>query len=152
MFGIIEFGEAKMFVDKLKLKIDKLTPGSSSKNLLKVVLGDIQQKAAYKEISDQECHSIVKKMIKANEENLELLKDGDRRIEQFTKENVLLNSLLPRYWSEQDIRNWIQDEKIDVNAFPTEGAVIGQCMSKLKGEPVEGSMVKKIIHEMRVDG
>lgn len=144
-----------MFAEKLRAKIDKLAPGSSAKSLLKVVLGDIQQKAAFKEVSDQECHSMVKKMIKANTDNIELLSNSnptDARIEEFRKENVLLDSLLPRYWSEQDIRNWIQDEGIDVNAFPNEGAVMAQCMSQLKGELVEGSTVKRIIHEMRADG
>jgi uncharacterized protein YqeY len=141
-----------MFVDKLKSKINALAPGSHAKNLLKVVLGDIQQKTAFKEVSDQECHSMVKKMIKANDDNIKLLPEEDSRVEQFRNENVLLESLLPRYWSEQDIRNWIQDEGIDVKAFPSEGAVIGQCMSMLKGEAVEGGMVKNIIHEMREDG
>ena len=144
-----------MFAEQLKIKIDAM-PSSSAKNLLKVVLGDIQQHTAFgKDISDQECHSMVKKMIKANEENIELLvksKPTDSRIEMFGKENVLLNSLLPQYWSEQDIRNWISDERIDVKAFPNEGAVIGKCMGMLKGEPVEGGTVKKIIHEMRADG
>tara|TARA_Y100000296_G_C5077776_1_gene208271 strand:+ start:199 stop:624 length:426 start_codon:yes stop_codon:yes gene_type:complete len=141
-----------MFVDQLKNKIAALSYGGQARNLLKVVLGEIQQKAAFKEVSDQQCHSMVKKMIKANEDNIKLLDDGDRRKEEYHRENVILSSLLPQYWSEQDIRNWIQDEKIDVNAFPNEGAVIGQCMSKLKGEPVEGGMVKKIISEMRADG
>lgn len=142
-----------MFVEQLKNKINSLNVGlGSTRNLLKVVLGEIQQKAAFKEITDQECHNIVRKIIKANEENIGLLGDDDSRKEQFHKENIILNSLLPRYWSEQDIRNWIQDEKINVGAFPNEGAVIGLCMSKLKGEPVDGSLVKKIIHEMRVDG
>jgi uncharacterized protein YqeY len=155
MFGKIEFGECKMFVDQLENKINALAPGSSAKNLLKVVLGDIQQKTAFKEVSDQECHSMVKKMVKANMDNIDLLSKSnptDSRIEEFRKENVLLDSLLPRYWSEQDIRNWIQDEGIEVNAFPNEGAVMAQCMSMLKGEAVEGGTVKRIIHEMRDDG
>jgi len=145
-------GEFAMFVDQLRNKINSLYYGSPAKNLLKVVLGDIQQKAAFRDVPDQECHSMVKKMVKANEDNIKLLGDDDLRKEQFRKENVILNNLLPRYWSEQDIRNWIEDEGIDVNAFPNEGAVIGQCMSMLKGEPVEGGMVKKIIHEIRADG
>jgi uncharacterized protein YqeY len=144
-----------MFVDTLRRKIDSLPASSSAKNLLKVVLGDIQQKEAFKPVADQECHTLVKKMIKANEDNIALMTESeptDYRIEKFQKENLLLDSLLPRYWSDQDIRNWISDEGIDVKAFPSEGAVIGQCMSMLKGEPVEGGMVKKIIHEMRADG
>ena len=98
---------------------------------------------------------MVKKMVKANMDNIDLLSKSnptDSRIEEFRKENVLLDSLLPRYWSEQDIRNWIQDEGIEVNAFPNEGAVMAQCMSMLKAEAVEGGTVKRIIHEMRDDG
>lgn len=141
-----------MFVEQLKNKINSFGHGSDARNLLKVVLGEIQNQPPNKTVTDQDCYGIVKKMIKANDENIALLSDTDSRKEQYQKENVLLNSLLPRYWSEQDIRNWIQDEKIDVNAFPSEGAVIGLCMSKLKGEAVEGSMVKRIIGEMRTDG
>ena len=141
-----------MFADQLQKKIDNYQMGCPAKNLLKVILGEIQQVTELgKEISDKQCHTKVKNMIKANESNIKLLSDDDPRKQQFTEENVLLNSLLPQYWSDQDIRNWIKDEDIDVQAS-NEGAVIGQCMGMLKGEPVEGGMVKKIIHEMRENG
>lgn len=138
-----------MFVEKLKTKITNLPYGGKARNLLKVVLGEIQQQSAVRAVTDEQCYSIVKNMINANVGNLKFLKDDDPRTEQYLNENAVLNDLLPKYWSEQDIRNWLQDEKIDVNSFPNTGAVMGFCMQKLKGEPVEGSTVRKIIEELR---
>lgn len=135
-----------MFLEQLKKKISGLAYGSEARDILKVVLGELQRRE-FK--TDQECHSMIKKMVKSNEENISLLEDSDPRKEQFKRENLILGSLLPQYWSEQDIRNWLQDEDIDVNTFPNEGAVMGFCMSKLKGEPVEGGLVKKVIHDLR---
>lgn len=64
------------FETVLREKIAKAGFGSDERTLLKVVLGDIQQKSATGKVTDEVCHGIVKKMIESNKQNLDYLTDS----------------------------------------------------------------------------
>ena len=95
---------------------------------------------------------IIKKMIK---DNKLVMKHSTKQkdIDVLDEENLILESLLPednvKYWSQQDIKNWVCDENIDPKSFKNAGQAISFCMAKLKGMSVQGSDVKEVIEELR---
>lgn len=124
---------------------DKLT-----RSVLKVLLGEIQQKTAKSpKFTDEMAHNIIKGFIKSNEDNVGYLEPDDARAEVFRKENEVLRALLPQYWSADQIRG----ELTKIEASLKEkggGAAIGLAMKHLKEAkaPVEGDMVKKVVSDL----
>ncbi len=63
---------------KLREEISKYKRGSDEESILKVLLGDCQQKAANNKLNDESFQEIVRKMVKDNKETMLLLQD-DRK-------------------------------------------------------------------------
>lgn len=82
-------------------------------DILTLLLGEVQTIMARgsKESPDSICISTIKKLIKANTETLDLLKDPDGettgRVQYL--QNIVLMDLLPEEYSESQIREIIQD-------------------------------------------
>lgn len=82
------------FEEKLMVKINSLPFKSNERNLLKVVLGKFQRKGVGK--SDETGYNVVRKMIKANEDNSAFLGEDDPWKQIFEEENQVMAMLLPR--------------------------------------------------------
>ena len=137
------------FEEKLRNRIATSVFGSDEKNLLKVVLGELQRKSVGKPVSDETGYNVVKGMVKANEEVLRRLRRDDQtRRDKYEEENEILVELLPTYWSAEEIRESLG--QLDFSAINT-GQAMGLAMKHLKGlnAPVEGDTVKKVVEEMR---
>ena len=85
-------------------------------DILTLLLGEVEtiMTRGSKESIDSICISTVKKLIKANTETLNLLKDPDGettgRIQYL--QNIILMDLLPEEYSESQIREIIQDSEL----------------------------------------
>ena len=147
------------FEENLRSKISASPYSSPERNVFKVVLGEIQQKSASGKISDEACFSIVKKMMKGNEEVLTMkdshgflrLSETDERRQQYIEENAILSELLPKYWDISQILNSLTEAQIDVKSEINEGKATGKAMAHLKSinAPVEGQTVKEAVQQMR---
>jgi len=137
------------FEEQLREKIKAAPFGSSEKNVLKLVLGELQQEMG--NVTDERGHSIVKKLITSNEECLGHLDQTDPRYAGLVAENEMLQSLLPQYWSEDQIRARLEADGVDVTSFSNEGQATGAAMKHLKGlgAPVEGGTVKSVVAAIR---
>ena len=138
------------FEEIVRDRIKKSSYPSAERDVLKVVLGDLQLKSSGGKITDEIGHGIVKKLIQSNNENLQHLTASDLRHAKYVEENEVLSSLLPQYWSKDQIRENLVAAGIDVKSMG-EGPATGKAMSHLKSinAPIEGLMVKEVVQEMR---
>jgi len=139
------------FEEMLRDRIAKCPYGSSERNLLKVVLGDLQQKSASGKVTEEIAHAVVKKIIKGNEESMGYLSEGDLRRAQYLNENEILSGLLPKYLTADQIRESLTTAGIDVSSMPNEGQATGRAMQHFKAtnSPVEGQTVKEVVQAIR---
>jgi uncharacterized protein YqeY len=140
------------FEEKLRKRIATAPFQSAERQLLKVVLGECQRKTL-KTPTDEMGQNIVRKMIKANEENITRLHPEDPRIEDFNEENRVLGSLLPKFLSAAEIRQRLEEDGVDIAGARNDGQAMGAAMKHLKGlnAPVEGDVVKSVVSQMRED-
>jgi uncharacterized protein YqeY len=142
------------FEEALRSRINSTKFGSAERNLLKVVLGDVQLAAARGRINDETCFGIVKKLIKGNEESLGHMSPDDTRRNQYLEENKVLQTLLPRYLTVEEIKNRLtQDSMIDsLKSAKSEGQAVGVAMSHLKKANlvIEGDTVKAAVQLLRL--
>ena len=143
------------FETDLRERISKSPMRSVERDVFKVALGEYQNKTARVKATDEAGYSIVKQMIKANEENLSHLPPEDRRRQQFEEENQALKTLLPAYWSAYKIRAELErgdgGAALAVKEAKSEGQAVGVAMKYLKGLDalVEGDTVKQVVQEIR---
>lgn len=144
------------FIDDLRVKIHSM-PLGSEKNLLKVILGDLQNppgsgKSKTPDLSDERCRSYVKKMIESNKTSIGYLREGDSRIKKLEDENQLLKSLLPTYLSADEIRTHLAN--VDVKSVEGEGEAMSVAMKHLKSLNlnVEGKVVREVVKDLRCSG
>lgn len=140
------------FEEKLRKRIAEAPFQSAERQLLKVVLGECQRKTL-KTPTDEMGQNIVRKMIKANEENITRLHPEDNRVEEFKEENRVLGTLLPKFWSAEEIRARLESDGVDIAGANNDGQATGLAMKHLKGlsAPVEGDVVKAVVSQMRED-
>lgn len=138
------------FEQELRDKINGFPHGSADRNLLKVVLGDWQQKAASGKVTDEIGHAVVKKIIVGNTENLGYLPEGDPRRATLLHENEVLATLLPSYWSGDQISQCLVEGGVDLHSG-NEGQATGRAMKFLKEQNalVEGGTVKDVVIGLR---
>lgn len=138
------------FVDLVKDRISN-TPFSEKdqRNLLKLVLGEIQRKSVTEKVTDEACHRIVKSMIEANREVMGHVTEDSPHYRSCVVENEVLSGLLPEYWSKDQIREALAS--VDLTAAKSDGQAIGMAMKHLKSveAPVEGADVKEVVITMR---
>jgi len=144
------------FEESLRQRISEFPHGSPDKNLFKLVLGEIQQRD---KVTDEICHSIVKKIINGNEEVMAmvdengkpLLADDDSRRVQYTHENKILSELLPKYLNSVQIRQSLEDSGIDLKSDEKDGKAIGRAIEHFNklALPFEGQTVKDVVVEIR---
>ena len=156
----IEHDSAQIFrrkgwqmINELKEKIKLATLGGKEieKNILKLALSEIQ---AYQfrigSIAADKIDGILRKMIQTNDDIMKLSKD-DKQIEIWKQENSILDSLLPRLWTKEEILANLRPVVEQIKAAKSEGQAIGIAMKKLKEEkaPVNSSDVGDVIKSIR---
>lgn len=125
---------------------------TQKRDLLKVLLGEMQTASARegRDLTDDQAQKIVRKMVKSNQEMIEL-SDRPAAIEQAEAELVILQSLLPRTLSLDEIIAALEPVKDALLAAGNDGQATGVAMKHLKGAgaAVEGKDVGQAVKRMR---
>ena len=79
------------FVEGLRTRISNAPFQSGERRLLKTILGDFQRN---KFSTNDAGYSIVRRMLRANEESLKRMRAEDERRDEYLEENQILKSLL----------------------------------------------------------
>jgi hemerythrin superfamily protein len=105
--------------------------------LLRLVIGTVQQNG---DESDTAVEAVIRKIIKGNDETLDIVKEDD----QLVQENILLKSFLPESLSVEDVLGIIKDLGVqETNVGKLTGIVIKHI--KTTGKNVQGSTVKEAV-------
>jgi hypothetical protein len=149
---------AMSFEQVLRDRIAKAPFKSKERDILKVVLGELQLKAASGKVSDETSHNFVKSMIKNNTEKvLAVLKLDDPRRAGIEEENKVLQSLLPKYLTVDEAETALREATDppglveEIQKAKSEGQATGVAMKYLKGHGmnVEGETVKTVVSKLR---
>ena len=154
-------------VDKIKKKLLEARKAKNefAKNVLSVVLGDIQVqegRAVQKgEITEGQAEKIVQKLIKSNQETMtairEVLSKGfdAEKASQFGKletENEILAKLLPKACTREEIKDFLLFVLDKVKEPRSDGQATGIAMkllAALEGSK-DGKLVAEIVKELRL--
>lgn len=144
-----------MLEQELRRRITASKIGSTERDVLRVVLGECQQKSFSGKISDDIVVGVIRKLLKSNQETIGYLKENDNRRSDYLEEIEVLNSLLPAFWSETEIKSKIISEGLfeKVKMARSNGEAVGLVMGQFKktNAPVEGNTVKKVIEQLRAE-
>lgn len=140
---------------KADIKWAMMNKDEGKKNVLRVVVGEVQRKFGAE--GDEDVQRVIKKIIEGNSETLKSLPHdgGDPRVAILTKENEILNEYLPQFW------NFMQVEAFFLNSngpefeqianAKSDGQATGIAMKALKaaGAPVDGKVVGEVVKKIR---
>ena len=123
-----------------------------AKDVLRVVQGDIElaETRSGKALSDDEAQKIVRKLIKSNQETLAVNPDA-QTAEKLNKEIAILEALLPRTLSVDEIIAALDSVKDGIQAAGNDGQATGVAMKHLKpqGLAVDGKDVSEAVRQIR---
>lgn len=121
------------------------------KEILRVVVGEITTNEARGTVkTDDDCRSIVRKLVKSNEETLGLTTDvGQRTV--LAQEIEILRALLPHSLSVDAIVEALSGVRDALRAEANDGKATGLAMKHLKssGALVEGKDVSEAVRRVR---
>ncbi|QQE12890.1 GatB/YqeY domain-containing protein [Planctomycetota bacterium] len=137
---------------KQRVRKAMLERNDFEKSILKVALGDLETEASRSadEITNERCEQIIRKMVKSANEMIKLSKD-EAMIEKCKAEIVILETLLPKTLSVDEIVAALESVKDNVLAAGNDGQAMGVAMKHLKssGAIVEGKDVNAAIRKIR---
>ena len=139
------------FEQKLRDRINSTPYKNPDRDIMKVVLGEVQQLVTkVAKISDEMCYGVVRGLMKTNDENISLLKVDDVRRQKYVRVNEVLQTFLPTYWSTDQIKDGLAPIVEQLKATK-EGPAIGMALKHLKGldATVEGDVVKTVVQTIR---
>lgn len=143
-----------MLIDDIKQQVTQAMrdKDTARRDLLRVVLGELQTAAARTgdAMSDEEAQRIIRKMVKSTQEMIEL-SDRPAAVEQAKAEMVILESLLPKTLSIDEIVAALAPVRDAVLSAGSDGQATGVAMKHLKstGAAVEGKDVGAAVKQMR---
>ena len=129
-----------------KVKTALLEKDEASKNILRVVLGEIDVlKGRGQTVEDEQVHKILRKLIASNEETIKAMTVGLRR------ENEILDGFLPQLLTKEEIKNHLNSVATEIMSAKSDGQATGVAVGVFKkaGLAVDGSDVSEIVKKMR---
>lgn len=143
-----------MLIDDIKAQITQAMrdKDTARRDLLKVVLGELQTAASRSGLAmdDEQAQRIIRKIVKSSQEMIEL-SDRPEAIAKAQAELVILESLLPKILTIEQIVAALAPVKQAVLAAGNDGQATGVAMKHLKstGAAVEGKDVGQAVRQMR---
>ncbi|MEZ6192448.1 MAG: GatB/YqeY domain-containing protein [Phycisphaerales bacterium] len=143
-----------MLIDEIKKQVTQAMrdKDTQKRDLLKVVLGELQTAATRTgdNLDDEQAQKIIRKIVKSTQEMIELGKRPEA-IEQAKAELVILESLLPKTLSVDEIIAALGPVADNIRAAGNDGQATGVAMKHLKsaGAVVEGKDVGVAVKQMR---
>jgi len=123
------------------------------RDLFKVVLGDLQMAATRKgaDLTEAEEQGVVKSMVKSLNETLANAEGA--AADTARAELEILEALLPKSMSEDEVRAALEPAADAVKAAPSDGAATGVAMKHLKqaagGAAIDGKVVAAVVKDLR---
>lgn len=143
-----------MLVDDIKKRVMTAMKAGNTveKEILKVLLGEIQTNAARSEGSDDDAAvvAVVRKLVKANEETLNA-SESEEQTAQLKKELEILRTLLPQTLDQNQVVDALAPVRDAIVAANNDGQATGVAMKHLKqsGAAVEGKTVALAVKQIR---
>lgn len=103
-------------------------------------------------LSDEDALQIIGRQVKQRKDSIEQFTKGGRTDLADTEkaELAVLEAMLPTQMTEDEIRNFVNTKKAEMNPDPsTKNQFMGVIMKELKGK-ADGALVKKVIDEVFV--
>ena len=146
-----------MLVETIKERIKQamLTKNSPERDVLRVALGELQTaEARGQSIEDGPAEKILRKLVKSIGETLAAIAGQESKAAERGKleqEREILESLLPKMLSAEEISASLVEVADAIQAAGTEGQAMGVAMKHLKsaGAIVDGKDVSAVIQSMR---
>jgi uncharacterized protein YqeY len=140
-------------VDELKKRVTLAMKARNvvEKEVLRVALGEIQvAEARSGEMSDEVASAIIKKLVKSNEETLELSSDEEQK-RTLAQEIAVLQSLLPQVASVDEILGQLAEIRAELRAAKSDGQATGIAVKHLKSSStnVNGKDVATAVQRIR---
>ena len=138
---------------KENIKESRKNKNEYSLKILTTLLGDIQLESSRKnrDLTNQECESIVKKFIKNNNETMKHLDFSEPKFIDLANEIILLEDLLPKTLSKKEIGEVLTSKCLDaIITSKNHSQAIGVAMQTLKSLnlSVNGKDVNEVVSEM----
>jgi uncharacterized protein YqeY len=142
-----------MILDDIKKRmVDAMKGGRAvERDILRVAMGEIQAAENRGTVmNDEEAQKIVRKLIKSNGETLAVADRADTK-SKLEEENRVLESLLPRRLTIDQIAAALSAVAADIKAAKSEGQATGVAMKHLKstGASVDGKDVAEAVKQLR---
>lgn len=123
-----------------------------TRDVLRVLQGDIEMHHTRtgQHMTDDEAQKVVRKLIKSNQETLAVKPDA-AAVEKLNREIAILEALLPRTLSVEEIVAALAPVQDDIKAAGNDGQATGVAMKHLKpqGLAVEGKDVSAAVMQIR---
>ena len=124
---------------KADLKEAMLARDAARTSTLRIILGEFARQAN-KELSDQEVQGVIRKLVKSENEMLNLTGADSSDYLQ------VLEGFLPKQATETEIREWI-DNNIDLGDFANKMQAMKPIMTNFGGA-ADGNLVKKVLESL----
>lgn len=144
-----------MLLDDIKARIARAVKEKDEivRDVLRLAVGEIQtaEARAARALKDEETAAILKKLVKSNEETLSMAGGEGARGEALRKEIEVLQSLLPKGMSVDQLVEALGTQRDAIRAAKNDGQATGVAMKHLKstGATFEGADVAKAVQKIR---
>ena len=144
-----------MLIEDLKgrITIAMKTGDTLARDILRLALGELQMGEARKNapLSEDEAVTVLRKLIKANEETIGLAGGEGARVDTLRREIGILSALLPQQMTIDDIVFALTPHGPEIRAAKTDGQATGVAMKLLKvaGAAVSGNDVGVAVKKLR---
>lgn len=144
-----------MLVDDIKKKTAAAVKSGDTvaRDVLRLALGEVQTAEARKNatLTDEEVAQSLRRLVKANEETLAALPEGDARAAALRHELAALGAVLPAQLTPAQIADKLAALRDAIKAAKSDGQATGLAMKHLRGigAAVNGNDVGAAIKLMR---
>ena len=108
------------------------------------------KKEVGRELTDEECMSVIQKELKQVRDSLEMSKGREDAAEELRKQIAILEGYLPKQMSEEEVKAKVQSivEQLGVEPIAkNKGAIMKSVMAELKGK-ADGKMIGRIVDQL----
>ena len=144
-----------MLIDEIKTRMTRAMRERDEvvRNVLGLAVGEIQtaEARANRALRDDEAMTIVRKLLKSNEETLALAGTDDTRAASLRREIEVLSALLPRSMSVEQIAEALAPVADAIRSAKSDGQAMGAAMKHLKtaGAVVDAADVQQAVKQVR---
>ena len=143
-----------MLIDEIRAraKAAMLSRNTVEREILRVALGEVQTEEGRREgpLEDAAVEKILRKLVKSNAETIAVSENDEQRA-ILLQENAVLESLLPKTLSEDDVITALAPVAESIQAAKADGPATGIAMKHLKsqGVAVDGKTVAAAVQRLR---